>query len=159
MGEALPTRLRERVLLPLWRSRTLRYPYPVLQNPLLASGLFVGLIVLWLRPAVHFDAMLSAPLYQLMSWSMVIDGVLFWWLMIDPRPLQPQRTLRYPIRILMLWAIMLPQIAIGAHIALGNSELFDVYSVRDNARRDAADRSALPGAQSINQESLTGTAR
>jgi len=129
MGCALPTRLRERVLVPLWRSWPVRIPYRVVQNPVIASVLFVGLIYFWLRSDVHFDAMLSAPLYKLMNWSMVVDGLLFWWLMVDPRPPLEHRTPRYPVRILMLWAIMLPQIAIGAYIALSSRILYSVYSV------------------------------
>lgn len=129
MAHALPRWLRERYLVPLWRSRPVRWPYRMIQNPMAASVLFVGLIYFWLRPDIHFDAMLSARLYRLMNWSMVVDGLLFWWLMVDPRPPHAHRTPRYPIRILMLWAIMLPQIVIGAHIALSRSILYSVYSV------------------------------
>jgi len=129
MGWGLPASLRDRVLLPLWRSRPLQIVYRVVQNPLVSPLLFVGLIFFWLMPSVHFDAMLSTSRYQLMSWSMLVDGLLFWWLILDPRPPREHRTLRYPARILMLWAIMLPQIAIGMHIALSKSILYDVYSV------------------------------
>ncbi len=129
LGWGLPAQLRDRVLLPLWRSRPLRMLYRVVQNPLVSPLLFVGLIFFWLTPSVHFDAMLSASRYQLMNWSMVLDGLLFWWLVLDPRPPREHRTLGYPARILMLWAIMLPQIGLGAHITLSKSVLYDVYSV------------------------------
>jgi putative membrane protein len=125
----LPTRLRDRVLLPLWQSWPLRHLYRLVQNPLVSPLLFVGLIYFWLMPSIHFDAMLSASRYQLMNWSMLVDGLLFWWLVLDPRPPREHGTLGYPARIVMLWAIMLPQIAIGAHIALSKSVLYDVYSV------------------------------
>lgn len=129
MGWGVPAVLRDRVLLPLWRWWPVRLLYRVVQNPIVAPLLFVGLIYFWLTPSVHFDAMLSHTLYQVMNWSMLIDGLLFWWLVLDPRPPRKRGTLGYPTRILMLWAIMLPQIAIGAKIALSKSELFDVYSV------------------------------
>ena len=35
----------------------------------------------------------------------------------------------YPARIVMLWAIILPQIAIGAHITFSKTVLYDVYNV------------------------------
>jgi putative membrane protein len=129
LGWGLPRRLREQVLLPLWRSLPVRLAYRVVQNPLVSPLLFVGLIFFWLIPAVHFEAMLSASRYQLMNWSMVIDGLLFWWLVLDPRSPQEPGVLRYPTRIVLLWAIMLPQIGIGSHIALSKSVLYDVYSV------------------------------
>jgi len=125
----LPARLRDRVLLPVWHSRPVQTLYRVVQNPFVSPLLFVGLIFFWLTPSVHFDAMLSASRYQLMNWSMVLDGLLFWWLVLDPRPPREHRTLRYPARILMLWAIMLPQIGLGAYITLSKSVLYDVYNV------------------------------
>ncbi len=129
LGRGLPSRLREGLLLPLWRSWPVRFVYRLVQNPLVSPLLFVGLIYLWLIPSIHFDAMLSASRYQLMNWSMLIDGLLFWWLVLDPRPPHEHGSLGYPARIVMLWAIMLPQIAIGAHIALSKTVLYDVYSV------------------------------
>jgi putative membrane protein len=129
LGQGLPARLRDRVLLPLWRSWPVRVPYRLVQNPVISPLLFVGLIYLWLTPSIHFAAMLSTPRYQLMNWSMLVDGLLFWWLVLDPRPPHQHGSLGYPARIVMLWAIMLPQIAIGAHIALSKTVLYDVYSV------------------------------
>jgi len=129
LGWGLPERLREGVLLPLWRSPPVRLAYRVLQNPLVSPLLFVGLIYFWLMPSVHFAAMLSASRYQLMNWSMLLDGLLFWWLVLDPRSPREPGVLGYPARIVLLWAIMLPQIFIGAHIALSKSVLYDVYSV------------------------------
>lgn len=58
--------------------------YRLLQQPFLASLLFVGLIAFWLTPDIHFDAMLSERLYWIMNWSMALDGLLFWWLMLAP---------------------------------------------------------------------------
>jgi len=129
LGQGLPVRLREGVLLPLWRSRLVQLPYRLVQHPLVSPLLFVGLIYFWLIPSIHFAAMLSATRYQVMNWSMLLDGLLFWWLVLDPRPPHQQDSLGYPVRIVMLWAIMLPQIAIGAHIALSKTVLYDVYSV------------------------------
>jgi len=129
MGRGLPERLRRRVLLPLWRRGPLHVVYRVVQNPFVASLLFAGLIYFWLIPSVHFDAMLSAPRYKLMNWSMVVDGLLFWWLIVDPRPPVEHRMPTYPTRILMLFVVMILQIGIGAPIALSRSVLYTAYSV------------------------------
>ena len=72
--------------------------------------------------------MLSADLYQAMNWSMVLDGLLFWYLILDPRPRGQGALLGYGTRIIVLWAIILPQIALGAYIGLSRS-VFDVYDV------------------------------
>lgn len=106
----------------------IRGVYRMLQFPPVAVFLFVGLIYFWLWPVVHFDAMLNRNLYWVMNWSMLLDGLLFWWLVLDPR--QPgDGGIRHMTRIVMLGFVMFPQIALGAYITLGPSDLYDVYAV------------------------------
>ncbi len=125
----LPDGLRERWLRPMWQHAALQIPYRFVQHPVVAPVLFVGLIYFWLTPEIHFDAMLSLPLYHVMNWSMLIDGLLFWWLMLNPRPTGPSAVLSFGLRILILFLIMLPQIGLGAYIALSGKDLYDVYAV------------------------------
>ncbi|MEX0431144.1 cytochrome c oxidase assembly protein [Spiribacter insolitus] len=120
-------RLPDGRLRPLFRA--LRVVYRILQQPFIAGFLFVGLIYFWLTPEIHFDAMLSIDLYWFMNWTMVVDGLLFWWLIfergdrgITPR-LSPGR------RILVLALIMPPQIALGAYITFSGQNLFEIYDV------------------------------
>ncbi|WP_346797467.1 cytochrome c oxidase assembly protein [Halomonas sp. Bachu 37] len=108
--------------------QTLRPGYRLLQQPMIAALLFVGLIYFWLIPQVHFDAMLSHRLYQLMNWSMLLDGLLFWWLVLDPR--SPEKGgLGYGVRIIVLVSVVPPQILLGAYLTFSNNVLFDVYAV------------------------------
>jgi len=109
--------------------RGLALIYRGVQQPAVAAVLFVGLIFLWLTPSIHFDAMLSLDLYWLMNWTMAVDGLLFWWLILErgrpgitPR-LSPGR------RILVLALIMPPQIALGAFITFSDRNLFEIYEV------------------------------
>lgn len=124
--------------LPVWRQAVGPGPrlpgpavavYRTLQNPFVAALLFVGMIIFWLTPAVHFDAMLDRPLYLTMNWSMAIDGLLFWWLMLTPRDGMRLVDPAYGTRVVLLIAVMFPQIALGAYIALGPPDLYDVYAV------------------------------
>lgn len=103
--------------------------YRVLQQPLIAATLFVGLIYLWLMPELHFDAMLSRPLYWLMNGSMLLDGLLFWWLVLDPRSPHTQRVLGYGMRIILLVLVIPPQSALGAWILFSRDMIYDVYEV------------------------------
>ncbi|MGD2129287.1 MAG: cytochrome c oxidase assembly protein [Lysobacterales bacterium] len=129
LGRGLPARLRDRWLRPLWQHTAVQHVYRFLQHPVIAPILFVGLIYFWLTPAIHFDAMLSLPLYHLMNWSMLIDGLLFWWLMLNPKTTGASVVLGLGLRIVILFLIMLPQIALGAYIALSDRDLYDVYDV------------------------------
>jgi putative membrane protein len=124
-----PQAVRERVLEPLSRQSALRWPMRVLQNPLVATLLFVGLIYYWLTPSVHFAAMLDVRRYLLMNWSMALDGLLFWWLMLVPRAAQGPLALGYGTRFVILCVSALLQIFLGAYITLHTSVLFDVYGL------------------------------
>jgi putative membrane protein len=63
-----------------------------------------------------------------MNASVFLEGLLFWWLIVDPRGRQ-DGGLGFGIRILMLWLVMVPQIMIGAYIGLSSEILYDVYAV------------------------------
>src|SRR5690625_7524077 len=93
---------RRRVLAASWTGL-----YRVLQQPLVASILFAGLIIFWLSPRVHFDAMISRPLYWVMYWSMALDGLLFWWLIFNREMGGFTPRLSYGTRLLMLLSVIL----------------------------------------------------
>jgi putative membrane protein len=125
-----PHGLKRRLFVPVFHHPLTLRLYRFLQNPVVAPLLFTGLIGFWLIPSIHFKAMLSLERYDVMNWSMVIDGLLFWWLIVGPeKHTGIRKPLGYGLRMIMLWAIMLPQIAIGAYIALSNTILYTSYSV------------------------------
>lgn len=124
-----PTWLREHVVQPVWNFPLTQLLYRTLQNPVIAAVLFAGLIVFWLEPSIHFKAMLSVERYKLMNWSMLLDGVLFWWLIVGPPKQSSLKPVPYGVRLIMLFLIVIPQNIIGARIALSHDILFDVYNV------------------------------
>ncbi len=100
----------------------------VVQQPLVAAFLFVGLFYFWLIPSVHFRAMIDARLYAVMNWSMVLDGILFWWLVLDPRPSPPARV-SYGVRAALALGVMFPQIALGATITFSQTDLYPYFDL------------------------------
>lgn len=129
LGRGVPDTLRRhsRFFRPLFVP--LRIVYRIVQQPVIATLLFVGLIYLWLTPSIHFATMLSAKYYWLMNWSVAIDGLLFWWLILNQAPDGVTPHLGYGRRILMVGLIIPPQIALGAYIALSNHLIYDAYSI------------------------------
>lgn len=127
--EGSPRWLRARLLDPLARWRSFGALLRFIQNPAIALLLFVGLIYYWLTPSVHFAAMLDADRYLLMNWSMALDGILFWWLMLARRDRQGRFGVGYGVRILILCLAALFQILLGAYITLHRTVLFDVYGI------------------------------
>jgi putative membrane protein len=99
-----------------------------LMNPIISGVLFVGLIWLWLIPGIHFYAMLDVRLYRIMNWSMAIDGLLFWFLILDPRRSPPAR-LSLGGRIILLGAIIPPQVLPAAMITLASRQVYPLYAL------------------------------
>lgn len=114
---------------PLAANRVLQALYRALQQPVVASVLFVGLIYLWLLPSVQLDTMLSRTDYQIMNASMLIDGLLFWWLMVGPE--DPRRAVHLaPVtRMLILVFITVPQTALGAYITFHRTVLYPSFEI------------------------------
>ena len=73
-----------------WSNRArCRRTLTFLQHPAMAPFLFVGLLYFWLIPQIHTRVMLDANLYELMNWTMAINGVMFWSLILDSRAKPP----------------------------------------------------------------------
>lgn len=99
-----------------------------LQQPVVAICLFTGMLVLWLIPSVQFRAMLDPALYGAMNWSMVLAGLLFWCLVLDPRPYPVARTRRFT-RLTLTVLIMFPMIITGTIIGSANHDLYMNYDL------------------------------
>ena len=78
-------------LKPLVKARPVQAILSFLQNPVMAPFLFVGLLYFWLIPQIHTRVMLDANLYELMNWTMAVNGVMFWSLILDSRAKPPAR--------------------------------------------------------------------
>lgn len=129
MRRGVPANLREQLLQRLWRQPIVQGAYGFIQNPVIAPALFVGLIYFWLTPAIHFSAMLNTDHFKLMNWSMAVDGILFWWIMLTPLDQQGHARIGYLARIVILFWAMILQILPGAVIAMHGTVLYDVYDV------------------------------
>jgi len=98
----------------------------ILRQPVLAATLFVGLVALWLIPDVHFRAMIDPFYYSLMNWSMIVDGIIFWSMVLDPRP-RALAGVTVFTRAISAIIIIPPQILIGAIIVFSRTDLYDFY--------------------------------
>jgi len=115
-------------LKPVIQSRPVQGTLSFLQHPVMAPFLFVGLLYFWLIPAIHTRVMLDANLYELMNWTMAVNGVMFWSLILDSRPKPPAR-LSHLIRAALILVIELPQMVLGAILSLSTHDFYPVYTI------------------------------
>lgn len=107
--------------------RPVRLAYRTVQHPLPATFLFVGLLYFWLYPPVHFVTMLNRPLYELMNWSMGLDGILFWAMVLDSRP-KAEAGISYGLRLALGFGVMFPEMVLGALITFTTRDIFPFYA-------------------------------
>lgn len=122
LARGLPGRLRERagcVSVRLAR---------VIFDPWTATAIYIGSLIGWIWPPLHFEAMLSDWLYRLMNWSVVLGDLPFWWLILDPRP-YPLARVKPGYRMLMLFIVMLPMMLSGAILSLSRHDFYPVYRI------------------------------
>jgi putative membrane protein len=99
-----------------------------LGHPVPAAIIFIVTTDIWLIPAVHFAAMLNPPLYAVMNLTCLLGGLLFWLMVLDPRP-QPPARYSYFVRAATGFLVMFPQIAVSSTIALSSQDLYPFYTL------------------------------
>jgi putative membrane protein len=105
-----------------WRS--IKCLVNVLFHPVVSVSMFVGIIIFWLLPAIHFIAMLDWRVYRLMNWSMALNGLMFWGIVLNSHSLKSPGC-----RIAMMLAVIPPQIFMGAIIFFTPFELYPFYTL------------------------------
>jgi len=115
-------------LKPPLMSRPVQGTLAFLQHPVMAPFLFIGLLYFWLIPGIHTRVMLDANLYELMNWTMAVNGVMFWALILDSRAKPPAR-LSHLMRAALILVIELPQMVLGAILSLTERDIYPVYTI------------------------------
>lgn len=124
----LPLSWRIHALRPLLRSWPWRAVSAVLLNPALATILFVAFIIIWLIPSMQTLAMLDWRIYRFMNWSMMLSGLIYWWLVLDHRPRPPGR-MTPGLRVLSPGITMTPQILAGAIVTFSKTDLYPIFEI------------------------------
>ncbi|MFN3919456.1 MAG: cytochrome c oxidase assembly protein [Methylohalobius sp.] len=125
--QGLPFWLRHWVLAPLIRHSWTKAVYGCLSHPVVASVLFVWAMVFWQIPPIHDASVQNEWLHDLMHLSLILTGFFFWWLIADPRG--PRARLPYALRLVVLWAVTVPDAVMGAFVTLARYPLYQVYDV------------------------------
>ena len=115
-------------LKPIVKSAPVQRVVDFIQHPVIAPTLFVAMIYFWLLPSLHTRVMLDKNLYDVMNWTMGVDGILFWCLILDPRPKPPAR-ISSLMRLLLILAVEPLQMVLGAVLSLSMTDFYPVYEI------------------------------
>lgn len=123
----MPRRMRRWVLAPLIGSRSLRRVGRALSGPAAATVLFILALWVWQIPALHDAALLNDTVHNTMHVTMLLSGILFFWVLFDRR--DPPKAAGFAARQGMLAAAIVTEILLGAAITLKTVELYPAYDV------------------------------
>ncbi len=121
----LPSVLRRNALAPTVSNSATRQSFSWLTNPIVVTALYVASLYVWQYPPYHDAALLSEPIHYLMHVSMLAAGLLFWWRVFDVRAAPVGLT--YGTRLMMLWIVILSNIALGSYTTLKSEVLYPAY--------------------------------
>ncbi len=95
-----------------------------MSGPVTAVVIFNALIGFWLIPQIHLAGMMDWRLYRVMNWGMLVNGLMFWSLVLDPHS-------RHGLgkRIIMMLAACPGQIAMGALLCFSGRDFYPVYNI------------------------------
>ena len=129
LARGAPQSLRQKLFVPLWNAPGIRKIYFFIQRPVIATVIFISLMGYWLMPSHQFQAMLSDAHYHAMNWGILVEGLLFWWMMLEPSHKGASGVPGFGLRILLQWFVIMSLIAMGFYIVYSETSLYPVYAI------------------------------
>jgi putative membrane protein len=126
----LPETLRRRLLVPLVRCRPLQWLFRAWVHPLGAALMFAAVCGFWLLPGPFTATVLSGTIDGLCHATLLLVGLFFWWMVLDPRTRRPRD---YLVHFVILMLLMNFFIVIAAYITMTSRNLYPVYDLTSRA--------------------------
>lgn len=117
----------EWMVAPLFRSRVVVRIARVVTHPIVAFGLFNGMLWLWHAPALYDATLTHEGLHVLEHLIFTATGVLFWWPVLSPARVLPRISPGFGILYLFLGCQ--PMVALGALLTFAAQPLYHPYVV------------------------------
>ncbi len=127
MLRGMPRWLRRRVVTPVLRSPVARAVWRGLTFPVVAVVTFTLLQWLWHLVPGWYDAALNNDLLHLFQhFTFFAVSMIFWWNIIDPKPLRSRIPMGF--RIVYFYAAMIPKHILAALITFAPEPLYETYT-------------------------------
>lgn len=122
----MPVWMRHHVVRPAMKQPLLRGLYRFLTFPIIGVASFVLVLWMWhLMPGWYERALQDELVHDLQHLSMAGAAVLFWWNVIDPKPLRSR--IPHLARILYLFAAGVPKVFLAAILTYADDPFYAGY--------------------------------
>lgn len=123
----LPNALRRGLVSPIVTSSGVRRTFSFFSQPVIATGLFVGVSWFWMIPRWHDVAILDETIHYVWHITLLVTGLFFFSAIFDPRPapLGP----RLGTRLIMFWCAAMGNILLGAFLTFKSVPLYHAYDL------------------------------
>ncbi len=128
MMRGVPRNLRRSALIPVARSRSVRFTLRILTRPLVAWPIFIGVLFVWHLPKVFEAGLWNEGLHLLEHACFAVGAYLLWWNVIDPYPLKAN--LSYLARVPYVFITMVPNFVLAAFLTFAQSAWYPTYAER-----------------------------
>lgn len=121
----LPDWLRRPVVQPMVASPGVRGVFGFLSRPPVATFLFLFVTYFWMWPSWHDIAILNEPIHYMWHVSLLLSGLLFFSVLLDPRPAPAGPGIG--ARLVMFWLAAMGNILLGAFLSFKSGQLYHAY--------------------------------
>lgn len=125
---ALPPRTRRGVLRATLGSRPVRSSLRLLTHPLTALFLYNGSFIAWHLPSLYQAAVVNELVHELEHASFFGTALLFWQVLLDPRPWRPR--LSTEAAVLLLFVTWMASDLLCATVTLSSELLYPIYAAQ-----------------------------
>jgi len=127
ISAGVPRRMRKGLVSWAAGSNVLRATGRLLTRPVTATALFILVAWFWQIPPMHNASVLNEALHYVMHVTMLVGGILFFWVLLDPR--DAPKGAPHGRRAVMLAVAFLAQIVLGALMTMKPMVLYPAYDI------------------------------
>lgn len=127
MLRGLPKWVKRRLVTPVLRSVVWKHIWRTLTFPPVAVGIFTVMQWAWhLMPGWYDTALNNDLLHLFQHFSFLAVSIIFWWNIIDPKPLHSRIPMGF--RIVYFYSAMIPKHILAAMITFRPEPLYETYT-------------------------------
>jgi putative membrane protein len=125
VSRGLPTQIRRILISPIFRSRVFRILRSGVLAPIVAGIAVNIVIIIWHVPDLYNQVLFNGFIHRFQHITFLIVAWLFWWNIIDPKPLNSRMSM--PLRAIFIFLTGMPKHVVGAFLVFSTTFFYTGY--------------------------------